>query len=362
GVGKTHSIKNIIRPLDTLNSREVKAYNEKLKEYKAWLELDKHEKKQVPKVDEPRRTEFMLNDATIEALFDAHDFNKIGVGIMRDELSGWIKDLNKYRPGSDLELYLSCWSNQPMSLTRKTSRSSYVANAYVPIIGGVQPGILSMHYTNENKDNGFIDRILICAPDISVDKYNEQEISEELIRNYDEWIMSIFDNIRKNWVRFDSYDNIAPYLARFSEDAKKEWVRIFNYYTELQNGDIENEYTKSMIPKLKSYIARFSLLLNTLYTTVDDKNYEINIISKESVLGAEKLGEYFFKMAKKNKAETRETGEMREIIKVSGKITIRDKFEALYKSNKTINKSKIAEELGVSRVTINAWIKDIEKK
>ena len=214
-------------------------------------------------------------------MFEHHESNKNAIGIFRDELSGWIKDLNKYRPGSDLETYLSCWSNQHIILNRKTSKGAYISNAFVPIIGGVQPSILSNHYTDENKDNGFIDRILICYPDINVSEYNHSEMNESLINWYDEYIIGLYDFIKNNCVIYDDYGNVKPNYIRFSEDAYIEWVRIFNKITAIENSDNENEYMKSILPKQKSYVIRFSLLLEVLDSYDKDFNSKFEITKNQ---------------------------------------------------------------------------------
>ena len=38
----------------------------------------------------------------MEALIDLHENVPHGIGIFKDELAGWLKDMNKYRSGSDL--------------------------------------------------------------------------------------------------------------------------------------------------------------------------------------------------------------------------------------------------------------------
>lgn len=359
GIGKSHNINAMINPLLDINQREIKQYAEQMKRYIEYEKLTKNEKKISEEIIEPEKRQFIVGDITIESFFDYHDQNKIGIGIYRDELSGWIKDLNKYRAGSDLETYLSCWSNQQINLTRKTAKSSFVAKAYVPILGGVQPSILANHYTSENKENGFIDRWLLCYPDLQVDYFNDGEIDEKLLYWYKDYIISLFNFIRDNWVVYDDYGNIRNYTCRFDTEARKEWVRIFNKITDLQNSETENEYLKSILPKQKSYIARFALLLNVLYA-FDTGGVSSENVTKKAVLNAEKLSDYFIKMAKKNKIETMEDKEIKETIKRSGKITAKDQFEALYNTNKNINKTKLAQELSVSRQTINTWIKEIE--
>ena len=360
GVGKTHTIKAITNPLEKINGMEVKRYADDMAKYEAYMLLDKKEKETAEEIKKPRKNKFIAEDITIEALTELHETNPNGIGILKDELVGWIKDMNKYREGSDLQKYLSCWSNGILSSDRKTSSSSYVSNAFIPIIGGVQPSILTGVYTAENKENGFIDRILLCYPEIKVERYNNNEISERLLNEYDEFVSYLYDNIKNQVLKYDDNGNITPYVFRLSKDAEVEWERIFNKITDLQNSDEENEYIKSVLPKIKSYVARFSLLLDVLYMYTDGT--VLTEITKKAMLNAEKLGDYFILMAKKNKFQSMEHLEMMDSIKFSGKRKPFDKFKVLYEENNNINKSKVAEELNVSRMTINRWISEMDKK
>lgn len=358
GIGKSHNIDAMVQPLSDLNKREIRNFAEQVKKYNEYKDLTKKEKEFAPEVEEPIKSQFIVGDITLESFFDYHEQNPNGIGILRDELSGWIKDLNKYREGSDLETYLSCWSNQQIILTRKMAKSAYVPKAFVPIMGGVQPKILSQVFTPENKDNGFIDRWLLCYPDMEVERYNDNEMSSEILEWYSEYIKGLYDNIKNKWVKKDEYDNQVPHIARFEPEAKKEWIRIFNKITDLQNSESENEYMKSILPKQKSYVARFALLLNCLYHY--DQNIDPNVVTLKSIQNAEKLSDYYIKMAKKNKMETMEDTEIRKAIKNSGKITAQEQFIAAYTQNPELNRSKMAENLNVSRTTIKNWIKQLE--
>lgn len=358
GIGKSHNIDTIVAPLKELNKREIRRFAKQMEQYNDYMELSKKEKENVIEVKKPNRTQFIVGDITLEALFDFHDQNHNGIGILRDELSGWIKDLNKYRAGSDLETYLSCWSNQEIVLTRKTSKSAYVPKAYVPIIGGVQPKILSNHYTEENKDNGFLDRWLLCYPDLEVDEFNENEMDGDILNWYHEYVVGLFDNVKNKWVTQDEYGNQINHICRFDDEAKKEWIKVFNRITAIQNSENENEYMKSILPKQKSYVARFSLLLNVL--SAYENGTSPNIITKKTVQNASKLSNYYIKMAKKNKIESIEEAEIKTAIKNSGKISAQEQFMAAYAQNPDLNRSKMAETLNVSRSTIKNWIKQLE--
>ena len=359
GVGKTHNIEAITRPLKKLNEREIELYNRQLEKYKDYQAMDAREKKNADEVKEPKKRQFVVGDITMEAFIDYHAANPNGLGILRDELSGWIKDLNKYRDGSDLENYLSGWSGQMLNLTRKTSRSGYVSNAFVPILGGVQPSVLSEIFTPENKDNGFNDRWLICYPDLKVERYNDKEMREEVITWYDEFVIGFYEEIRSRVIKYDDGNNVIPLYIRMEQDAYKEWERIFNKITDIENSDDENEYMKSILPKQKSYIVRFALLLSVLDNYSNMQDYKK--ISKKSLLDAEKLSDYFIMMARKNKIDSLETQELNKNIKEL-KGSPEEKFAEMYAQNDNINRTKVAEMFNVSPRTVFRWIKNLEEQ
>jgi hypothetical protein len=165
GLGKTPSINAMIFPIEKRNSFEVKQYQRDYKKWKDYEKLSPKDKKDHEEVTEPQRKQFIVNDVTIEALADLHEENENGVAVFKDELNGWIKDMNKYKPGSDLEFWLSCWSAKAATLTRKTAKSSFIEMPLMPVLGGIQPGIFGQISTSDNKDNGFLDRLLLCYPE-----------------------------------------------------------------------------------------------------------------------------------------------------------------------------------------------------
>lgn len=360
GVGKTPSITAITNPINKINNREIKKYIKEYEKYQKYESLSYEDQKLKEVVKKPKKSQFIVDDITIEALIDLHSENKNGVGIFKDELAGWFKDMNKYREGSDLEHWLSSWSNKQINMNRKTSKNSFVERAFMPVLGGIQPSVLDGFSTSENTNNGFLDRMLFCYPDLIVEKYVDSELDSNLIKWYEEFILSFYENIQKkiNWT--DEME-IEPIIASFDLESKKEWIRIFNEITDLQNSDHESEYLKSMLPKLKSYIPRFSLLLNCLNLYELDNNGNFEIITKDSILKAEKLAKYFISNAKKMKFESKDRQEVkRELMKNENKNTF-DKFKIIYEKNNKIKKGELANLLGVSRTQIYNYIKELEK-
>lgn len=356
GIGKTPSISNIINPLLTLNNKEIKHYIKQKEKFDAYEKLDKKEKEYKEEIKDPKKTQFIANDITIEALVDLHQESKNSVGVFKDELAGWFKDMNKYRAGSDLEFWLSSWSGKAVNLNRKTAKSSFVDKPCVPVLGGIQPNIFNSFYTEENKDNGFVDRMLLSYPDLHIDKYSEKDIDNDLLEWFNNSIINFYNTIKYKVINFDNNGDIVSNTAYFDQEAKKEWVRIFNEITEIQNSDSENEYMKSMLPKQKTYIPRFSLLLNAL-NNLYDNNGNILLVNKESLLKAEKLSKYFIAMAKKIKINSIDNNELKKVINLNQNKTIKDKVLEVFKENPDFNRAELAEILGVSRKTIYKHLK-----
>lgn len=358
GLGKTPSISNIIFPLIKINAKEIKTYIKESEKYEYYNSLSKKEKEEHSEVPKPTKTQFIANDITLEALVDLHQESDNAVGVFKDELAGWLKDMNKYREGSDLEFWLSTWSGKSVNLNRLTRKGSFVEKPFIPVLGGIQPSIFNTFYTDENKDNGFMDRMLLCYPDLKVDYYNENEISEEILKWYKEIVISFYD-ILKGTIKRNEDGDIVSNTAVFSEEARTEWKRIFNEMTDVQNNEEENEYLKSMFPKQKSYIPRFSALIHVFDEFFGEGGNTL-LISKESVLKAEKLSKYFVATAKKIKINSVEVSKLKSTLTANKGKNEKEKLLEIWKINKSFNRSETAELLGISRRSVQNWCKEFE--
>ena len=357
GIGKTPSINQMIFPLKECNVKEQKNYQ---RNYAKWVEyesLDKKEKAYAEEIQKPVSKQFIVGDITLEALIDLHESNPNAIGVFKDELAGWFKDMNKYRAGSDLEFWLSSWSGQSISVNRRTANNAFVDKPFIPVLGGIQPSIFEEFATGVNKENGFVDRILISYPELKVNKYNTSNINYETIEWYRNFVLIFKEQIERNFLKFNEAGELIPAKMVFTTDSNKEWVRIHDKLTDDQNSDSENEYMKSMIPKQKSYIPRFALLLNSLWSYFDD-DYKALQVNKESILRAEELSSYFINMSKLVKQDAKEKNELRKVSKDG--LNGFDKFKAMYEQDSEVNRTTASEILEVSRQTIINWIKKIE--
>jgi len=358
GIGKTPSINQMIFPLKEINVREQKNFQ---RNYAKWLEYDKLDKKEREYseiIEKPISKQFLVGDITLEALVDLHEVNPNSVGVFKDELAGWFKDMNKYRQGSDLEFWLSCWSGQSISLNRKTAKSAFVDKPFIPVLGGIQPSVFEEFSTGANKENGFVDRILISYPELRVNKYNNNSIDYQIIEWYRSFVNRFKDTIENLFLNINENGELIPTKVIFNNTSNNEWIRIHDKLTDNQNSDDENEYMKSMIPKQKSYIPRFALVINSLWSFFDEE-YLPKEIHKESILRAELLSNYFINMSKLVKQDAKEKTDLRKVSQNGN--TPFEKFKAMYYADKEINRTTASELLEVSRQTIINWIKKLEE-
>lgn len=355
GIGKTPSINLMAEPLKKINGQRIKEFNRKYREYQQYQKLDKNEKKTAVEVEEPIKDQFIVDDLTTEALAELHEKVPNGIGVLKDEMNGWVKEMNRYRPGSDLEFWLSSWSNSSVNVVRKISRSSYVEKAFIPVLGGIQPGIISQVFTTENKENGFVDRLLLSFPDLVVDRYNSNEMTKAHLEYY-EFHIQQFNKYCSSFAMVKEDKSIQPNIIRFSKQAEAKWQEVFNEITDKQNSEDENEYMKSMLPKQKSYIPRFALVFHLL-ECFDNGQHPSDPIAMHNIEKAKKLSDYFISMSRKIKIENMEIEALNKA-ESNLKGTDKEKVLAILEMNPSTNKAKLAERFNITTRTIRRWLNE----
>jgi len=82
----------------------------------------------------------VINDATIESLSEILSREPRGLLVERDELSGWLENMERYGKGSDRAAWLKARDGGSHSVDRVTGgRTNYVKNFSVSLLGGIQP-------------------------------------------------------------------------------------------------------------------------------------------------------------------------------------------------------------------------------
>jgi putative DNA primase/helicase len=199
GVLKTPALKESIRPLRRLEAEAREIHAKTLKKFMIDLglaqaqcnaakkELETAAKKKQPPADlealarnaasiqnpeEPTPRRYTTSDATVEALGELLASNPNGIGVVRDELTGWLRSLEKQDQGQAKSFYLEAWEGTGASFQYDRIGRGHILipNCVVTVLGGIQPGPLRAFLRwiskGEEADDGLISRFqLIVWPD-----------------------------------------------------------------------------------------------------------------------------------------------------------------------------------------------------
>lgn len=268
-IGKTPAINLCLGPIFDLEENYRDEYHVR---YDTWkqecfeLKIGGLNREDPPK---PTQQELIINDATTEAINASLEANPRGLLMVRDELNGWINSLNQYRKGSDLEFWLSVWSNQSVKVNRVGKDSLYVRKPFVSVIGGIQPAILSGFATDGRSDNGFLARILFAWPDEMKKPYESNQAPDPAV--FDDY-KRIIRNLHKLPHNFDEEGHGEPMLITLTEKARKAYSHWYKDNTDLINAE-ESDTVKSIYGKMESYLLRLALILSLLDLALNGDEY-----------------------------------------------------------------------------------------
>jgi putative DNA primase/helicase len=199
GVLKSPALKEAIKPLRRLEAEAREAHAEAVKTFMverdlaqaqlkaAKKELETAAKKKRPASelktlagtaagvqipDKPTLLRYSTSDATVEELGELLASNPNGIGVVRDELAGWLRSLEKQDQGPAKSFYLEAWEGTGASFQYDRIGRGHILipNCVVTVLGGIQPGplraFLRWVVKGEEADDGLISRFqLLVWPD-----------------------------------------------------------------------------------------------------------------------------------------------------------------------------------------------------
>jgi hypothetical protein len=133
----------------------------------------------------PKLRRLIVNDATFEALHQTMRENPAGILLIRDELTGWLSQLD--RPGREGEraFCLQAWNGDTVHTIDRIGRgTTHVPHCCMSMLGGIQPGRLRSYLAEALEDgpsnDGLIQRFQVL---VSKKKSRDREKSVlEVIR------------------------------------------------------------------------------------------------------------------------------------------------------------------------------------
>jgi hypothetical protein len=129
-----------------LDDAQTPAFRQYQAALKKWQDLPKKERENTPGPEYPLR--YTTHDATVEAIQVLLNRQTRGIGVIRDELAGFIGSMDKYSGGGnggavDRAFYLTSYDGGHFTGDRVMRGTTFVENLLLTIIGGIQPDRLA---------------------------------------------------------------------------------------------------------------------------------------------------------------------------------------------------------------------------
>jgi hypothetical protein len=355
GTVKSHPINTVLDPIRSIDSDNYIKYAKERADYeRAMMEQKDKKSGRPPDLVKPRLNQYLLDDVTMEGVTTAHQHNSNGMGVHKDELVGWLGDMNKYRKGSDLQFWLTSFNNQAYSYNRKTQDPIRIENPHISIIGSIQPSELRQLHHNY-KGNGLFDRFLYAYPDIEPVGLNGEKMPHTLLEEHTEMIESIIEGLNKV-ISSDFREKRCHKLLKMTVDAQDLFYQIDNELAVNMCNENTSEFMKSYLSKIRTYVPRFSLIMELITSWYINK--QVDQVHLPSVQKAKKLIDYFIATARKFYQQQSEKTDVENII--NKKMTMGEQIQALL--GKGVKPPIIERELGVSRQYVHKIKKTLSTK
>ena len=308
---KSPAIAEALKPLRRLAADADKIYQEELLEYekekmiaKAKKDaLEKSIKDAIKKGEDPMslfdgseelippvHRRFMTQDGTTEKIGEILVNNPRGLLNCRDELIGWLKNMNKPGREGDRAFYLESWNAKGSFTVDRIGRGTINIPALcLSIFGAVTPGPLSEYVRAAVQDgignDGLLQRIQVAVyPDAPATWKNVDRFPDTEQKNR---AFEIFKILADE----EFYQNIPgdPPGLRFDDEAQD----IFNGW----RGELEARLrTGDLSPALESHLAKYRKLIPCLalifhlIEVADGKT--CGPVSEQAIIQAAAWGEY----------------------------------------------------------------------
>lgn len=254
GTGKSSLADKAFYFLNEIESQIDADYVERRKDY----DMNADKKKEAP----PERRRLKVLDTTMEALISVYRNAPNGIVIDADELTGWSNSIGQYKQGgNDKAHWLSLWTGKPIFYDRKTGDPPFIhlKRPIVSIAGGIQPGVLLNTIYLEGREDGMLQRLLVCMPPpphIARLKRGKipEEIKEPLRRAY-HTLYQLHCELDDNLVT-----KTEPIYMNLSEDAFK----LFDDYfvdLKIESANVDDIFLRGHWHKLDTYTIRFAIIL-----------------------------------------------------------------------------------------------------
>lgn len=301
----------------------------------------------------PTRTVHFTQDATIEAISKIVKDNPKGLLILRDEISGFLKNLDSSGKEEYRSFYLEGWSSGSKSIERVGSGHLFIPKLTLGILGNIQPSILKPYIyetVKGKKADGLLQRFQLLVYAEPLEIRGVDRIPNKIARDD-------FDSVIKYIVEVEEFEgaetndyNKQPFYS-YSNEAQEHYNK---WYIKI-NEEAKNSENEA----LEGHLAKYTNLINALALI-----FHICELSK----GYDRKGDYKISLDNFNKALniTNVLKEHAKKLYSTLEVEEQHKEDLYYKiENKIIelnNTSRLPLTFGkISQLVANANAKDVEE-
>ncbi|UNE54015.1 YfjI family protein [Bartonella machadoae] len=221
---------------------------------------------------------FIVNDVTVEKLGELLNENPRGLLMVRDELSGFLANLELKEYQTDRGFYLQVFNGDQLYTYDRIGRGTiHIPNATLSIIGGIQPSRIIpiiQAMLSGKADDGLLQRFqMMVWPDkIKKCTWIDRDPLKDAYKDYEE----VFRSFRDKPLGSPEH----PIVMRFSPDAQEmfsEWWE--NHQKEIRRDDL-SEPLQAHLAKMDKTIPSLALI----FELVEGGRFEITLPSLSMAL------------------------------------------------------------------------------
>jgi hypothetical protein len=174
----------------------------------------------------PAAEKLIVEDITIETVAATLAENPNGLLVSMDELSVWFDLFTRYRKGggSDVTRWLGMWEGRRLKVSRKVSGELYIPRALVSVVGTIQPAILARAVNEQERESGFLSRLLLVYPPTNQKRWTERE-PDRAVREEAQAAADRLHGIEPADVPFSQEARLA-YAAYYDALGAAEWFEL----------------------------------------------------------------------------------------------------------------------------------------
>ncbi|MBR6976158.1 MAG: DUF3987 domain-containing protein [Ottowia sp.] len=211
---------------------------------------------------EPQRRAFLMDDATIEALQARMERDQWGFMVKRDELSGWLRSMDKQGQETARSFYLTAWNGKRGYEIERIGRGEhYLPRVNVTIAGTIQPDAFMPYVRRamQGGGDGLVQRLsLMVWPDLPKEVRPIDRAPDKAAQEKAQATFARFALVQPLTVpQDDGSITHAPQVRRFTKEARALYeVWLCKLLEAVRKGEAP--------PALAAHLAKYEKLVPAL--------------------------------------------------------------------------------------------------